>query len=168
VAEDLQDGSQEKDERAMLRIVRTVSLVAALVTHCAPPRTSNAPELTVPAIGLSHLVIVVGGQEQIDGGNVVNFGHDSDGGCWPGQGCTVWLAGHRTSHGGVFRKVPQLKAGDQLTLRHDGATFTYVVTDSSLVDRLDPPQDFMHGDLMIQTSWTLGRVLLVYADQASI
>lgn len=150
----------------MMRIVRVVPLVAGLVTHCAAPPASDLPRLTIPAIGLSH-VVVVGDQQQIDEGNVVNYGHDSDGACWPGEGCTVWLAGHRTSHGGVLRNLPQLEAGDELSLQYDGSTIVYVVTDSSLVDRLDPPPDFLHGDLMIQTSWTHGRVLLVYADQVS-
>jgi sortase family protein len=150
----------------MMRIVRTLPLVAGLITHCGAPPTSDAPQLTIPAIGLSHLV-VVGDQQQIDGGNVVNYGHDSAGGCWPGGDCTVWLAGHRTSHGGVFGKVPQLAPGDELTLQYGGSTFGYVVTDSSFVDRADPPSDFEHGDLMIQTSWTHGQVLLVYADLTS-
>lgn len=149
----------------MMRLVRTIPLVAAgLITHCAPP-ASSAPELTIPAIGLSR-VVVVGDQQEIDDGNVVNYGHESDGGCWPGEDCTVWLAGHRTSHGGVFRKVPRLAAGDELVLQYGGATFTYVVTERAFVDRADPPPDFMHGDLMIQTSWTHGQVLLVYADAA--
>jgi LPXTG-site transpeptidase (sortase) family protein len=121
--------------------------------------------LTIPVIGFAHPV-VVGDQPEIDHGNVVNYGHDE--GCWPGQGCTVWLAGHRTSHGGVFRKVPQLKAGDELALHYDGSTVVYVVTDTALVSRIDPPPGVLHGDLMIQTSWTEGRVLLVYADRSAI
>lgn len=150
--------------RYVMKIVRTVPLAVALLSHCAPPPASNQPRLTIPVIGLSHAV-VVGDQRQIDEGNVVNYDQDSNGGCWPGQGCTVWLAGHRTSHGGVFRKLPRLEVGDELSLRYDGSTTVYVVTGSALVDRFDPPADFLHGDLMVQTSWTHGRVVVVYADQ---
>ena len=46
-----------------------------------------------------------------------------------------------------------------------GSTFVYVVTSTAPVNRVNPPADFLHGDLMIQTSWTQGRVLLVDADQ---
>jgi LPXTG-site transpeptidase (sortase) family protein len=145
-----------------MRPLRMALLTAALVTHCAPPSAPNVPMLTIPKIGFSH-AIVVGDQQQIDEGNVVNF--DAAGGCWPGQGCTVWLAGHRTSHGGVFRQVPDLAVGDELSVRYDGSSYQYVVTGSQFVDRADPPPDFMQGDLMVQTSWTHGQVLLVYADQ---
>jgi hypothetical protein len=68
----------------------------------------------------------------------------------------------------VFRKVPQLRVGDELALHYEGSTFSYLVTDTTFVNRADPPPDFVHGDLMIQTSWTEGRVLLVYADRAQI
>jgi sortase (surface protein transpeptidase) len=150
------------------KILQAVPLMAALMTHCgAAASTKNEPSISVPSIGLS-IGIVVGDQRQIDQGNVVNYGHADEGGCWPGQGCTVWLAGHRTSHGGVFRSVPRLIPGDEISLRYDGSTVVYVVTETALVDRVDPPADFMHGDLMIQTSWTGGRVLLVYADLSPI
>lgn len=150
-----------------MRIVRTAAVVAALVTHCSTPSTSKVPQLTIPAIGLSRPV-AVGDQQQIDKGNVVNYSVDSDDGCWPGDDCTVWLAGHRTSHGGVFRKLPQLTSGDEVIIHYAGSSFVYVVTGFSFVDRVDPPPGFLHGDLMLQTSWTRGRVLLVYADQVLV
>ncbi|MEO7370581.1 MAG: sortase [Ilumatobacteraceae bacterium] len=140
--------------------------MAALMTHCAgPSATTNLPQLSIPSIGLTRTV-VIGDQPQIDQGNVVNYGDDDDR-CWPGQGCTVWLTGHRTSHGSVFNRVPKLKAGDAMSVRYNGSTYAYVVTGSAFVDRLVPPVDYMRGDLMLQTSWTNGRVLLVYATLES-
>jgi sortase (surface protein transpeptidase) len=136
-----------------------------LIGHCAAPAPSDVPQLTVSSIGLAGIEVVVGDQPEINSGHVVNYGSDSIDGCWPGQGCTVWLAGHRTSHGAIFRNVPRLQPGDEVTLQYKGQAFTYVVTDRSFVDRLDPPPDYVRGDLMIQTSWTRGRVLLVYAQQ---
>ena len=147
-----------------MRIVRTAALAAALLSHCSEPPTISIPQLVIPAIGLSG-VVVVGDQRQIDEGSIVNYGGDPETGCWPGDGCTVWLAGHRTSHGGVFRELPQVAAGDEFILQYEGSTFPYIVTSLSFVDRVDPPPDFLHGDLMLQTSWTHGQVLLVYADR---
>lgn len=152
----------------MPRIMQALPLLTALLTHC----TSGTPAsmehvVSAPSIGLSERV-VVGDQYQLDAGNVVNYGYASEDRCWPGQDCTVWLAGHRTSHGGVFRGVPRLAVGNEVSLQHDGSTAVYVVTGRAFVDMVDPPVDFLHGDLMIQTSWTNNQVLLVYADLASI
>jgi hypothetical protein len=61
--------------------------------------------------------------------------------------------------------VPKIVVGDVVSLDYLGSTYTFVVNDTALVDRDDPPDDFLHGDLMIQTSWIHGQVLLVYAEQ---
>jgi Sortase domain len=145
-------------------IIVGLPTTTSTTTTTPPPTTASLPQLSIPSIGLTH-TILVGDQPQIDQGDVVNYESADQAGCWPGQGCTVWLAGHRTSHGGVFRGLPTLKPGDRLSIRYNGTNFVYTVTGSALVDRDDAPDGFMHGDLMIQTSWVQGQVLLVYADQ---
>src|ERR1041384_5465968 len=47
------------------------------------------------------IVDAPGSQATIDAGQVDNWS-----GCWPGDGCTVPLAAHRSSHGSTFAMVP--------------------------------------------------------------
>ena len=48
----------------------------------------------------------------------------------PGQRGNVVIAGHRTSHGGIFRHINNLGSGDQIIL----GGFTYVVTGTQIVN----------------------------------
>lgn len=41
---------------------------------------------------------------------------------------TVWLAGHRTTYGGVFNQVPFLKSGDPINLIDDAGAHQYIVS----------------------------------------
>jgi sortase A len=51
----------------------------------------------------------------------------------PGQPGNVVVAGHRTSHGGIFRYINSLGAGDQIIFETSNGTFTYVVTGTQIV-----------------------------------
>jgi LPXTG-site transpeptidase (sortase) family protein len=46
----------------------------------------------------------------------------------PGQGTTVAVAGHRTTHGGPFRHLDWLAVGDRIFFRHGQRWYRYVVT----------------------------------------
>lgn len=61
----------------------------------------------------------------------------------PGEGSTVAVAGHRTTHGGPFRYLDQLRAGDTIRLRWDGRWHRYRVTGS----RVRPASDVHIADL---------------------
>lgn len=41
---------------------------------------------------------------------------------------TVWLVGHRTTHGAVFNRVPSLQPGDLIDLVDDAGAHRYVVS----------------------------------------
>ena len=141
------------------------ALVAALLTlpaQCAPSAVPNQDRLSIPAIGVNR-VIVIGGQRQLDAGNVVNYTEGGRPLCWPDQGCIVYIAGHRTSHGAVFNKVPTIEMGSQITITHGGVTYAYTVVDKVIQSRTNLAPDFFRGDLMVQTSWTATTSMLVYA-----
>jgi LPXTG-site transpeptidase (sortase) family protein len=55
----------------------------------------------------------------------------------PGGGDTVAIAGHRTTHTHPFYFLDQLRRGDRIYLRYDGATHTYRVTDTRVVPSID-------------------------------
>ncbi|WP_170006649.1 class D sortase [Bacillus fonticola] len=52
----------------------------------------------------------------------------------PGEGDQILLSGHRDS---VFRKLGDVKIGDELTVRMPGGTYTYIMTSSKIVDAND-------------------------------
>ncbi len=56
-------------------------------------------------------------------------------GSWlPGEGRTIYVAGHRRTHGGPFRQLGKLRRGDRVifTMRH--AVATYAVKRRALID----------------------------------
>ena len=148
-----------------MRPLRIAVLSAALLSHCAtPPPQVNVPLLTVPAIGLTRAV-VVGDQQQIDEGNVVNYGTTTRVAAGPGRTarCGWRVIGPRTAASSARCRISRSATSCRCSTGE--TTFSYTVTDSAFVERINPPPDFMHGDLMVQTSWTDGFVLLVYADR---
>ena len=97
-------------------------------------------------IGL-HEPIVKGGQREIDQGHVVDV-------TWlPG----IWLAGHHSTHGAVFRNLGEADIGDRVCAYSKCfIVFNIIVVSESyqVTGALAP--------LVMQTSW-FGRILLVLA-----
>jgi hypothetical protein len=115
---------------------RLLALALVILAGCA--------RLDIPAIGL-HEGIVRGGQAEIDQGHVV----DVD---LPG----IWLAGHRTTNGAVFRNLPLLHVGDEVCAY---STCWHVIE-----IRVVPHLTHIGGEvapLVLQTSWPGDRDLLV-------
>ena len=101
--------------------------------------------VSIPSLGLERCV-TDGGQAVIDAGGVARYtGLSSD---------TVhWLAGHRTSHGGTFGSLTNLRIGALVYFRGR----TYVVVDYRLVNRFQPETvaDWVYGttpSVVLQTS----------------
>ncbi len=57
-----------------------------------------------------------------------------DGSAFPGQGKTVGIAGHRTTYLAPFRRINEIRRGDEITLQMPYATFTYKVQKHEIVD----------------------------------
>jgi sortase A len=51
----------------------------------------------------------------------------------PGEGGTVGIAGHRTTHGAPFRPIDKLHRGDRIVLRMPYGRFTYEVQRTRIV-----------------------------------
>jgi sortase A len=55
-------------------------------------------------------------------------------GSWlPGEGATIYIAGHRRTHGGPFRHLGKLRRGDRLIFTTRHAVATYAVTRHALI-----------------------------------
>jgi sortase A len=85
--------------------------------------------LTIPKIGVHDYVLAGVRTQDIAKG----IGHFPDTPL-PGQQGNAAVAGHRTTHGGVFGDLDQLVPGDEIDFTSlSGATYTYVMTASTVV-----------------------------------
>jgi sortase A len=57
-----------------------------------------------------------------------------DGSAFPGQGKTVGIAGHRTTYLAPFRRIDEIKPGDEILLEMPYGSFTYTVEKHEIVD----------------------------------
>ena len=132
-------------------------------TPISPPPTTEYV-LDIQSIGL-HEPVVTGDQDEIDQGHVTAVDWSAEGyptSCRPGDGCTVWLAGHRSTHQAVFARLPEITAGSPIEIHFDGRAYAYTVTDVVSVPGSSPPS-VIHGDLILQTSAAGGQRILIYA-----
>lgn len=117
--------------------------------------------LAISAIDLDQPVVVRGGAAALDAGFVVNLT-----GCWPASSCTVYLAGHNTSHGGVFNLVDNLQVGDEVFLLTNTAEYAYFIDSKQLVCRYTTTlDDVAVGDLVLQTSHGNDEVWIVHGTR---
>lgn len=85
--------------------------------------------LDIPKIGSDNVVV----QGTAAGDLQKGPGHYPDT-TFPGLGGTVAIAGHRTTYGAPFRKVDELRPGDELVLEMPYARFTYAVQKTQIVE----------------------------------
>jgi sortase (surface protein transpeptidase)/transcriptional regulator with XRE-family HTH domain len=81
--------------------------------------------------------VYAGGQSQIDAGFVTlvtDAGANAVLATRPGDPGTLWLAGHRTTHGAAFADVPDLADGALVTVADGGTTATYRVVGRAYVE----------------------------------
>ncbi len=114
---------------------QAVAVAEALPTPEPPPSDPHAPvpeieafTLSIPALGLDRSV----------GEGVELTVIDRGPAHWPGTAApggwgNVVVAAHRTTHGGPFRRIDELDAGDLITLRDLRGSHVYAVTGSEVV-----------------------------------
>ena len=84
--------------------------------------------------------VYAGGQSVIDAGaaTVITAEHsDLPLAARPGDAGTLWITGHRVSHGGPFAAVPELPDGAIITVSDDNASASYVIVGRSYVEVRD-------------------------------
>ncbi|MBI5090237.1 MAG: class E sortase, partial [Actinobacteria bacterium] len=111
---------------------------ATVVETLPVPAPPPAPRADEPYIELGTLEIPKLGvvQPLLEGITLTTL--DQGPGHWPGTAMpghlgNVVVAGHRTSHGKVFRDIDQLVAGDEVILTTDEGRFVYLVTGIDIV-----------------------------------
>jgi hypothetical protein len=119
--------------------------------------------LVIPAIDLDEAIADRGVSSALDAGHVVNLT-----GCWPDSSCTVYLAGHNTTHGAVFNLVDDLDVGDDVTVATPDMSQEYVIDSKTVVCRHTTTlADAATGDLVLQTSHGGHEVWILRATVAA-
>lgn len=136
-----------------------ISFGFVAVVQSATPAAAAACEgcivVSAPTIGLN--VTAEPGQQAVideEGGVAVYTPLTTGAAGGPG---TVWLVGHRTTHGAVFNLVPSLAPGDAINLIDDVGAHQYVVSRLLIVSESDWQSqvnihDTSRSLLIVQTS----------------
>lgn len=110
--------------------------IAANRSGCNTDPQGAVMSLTIPDISY-QCPVYAGGQSQLDAGFVTlvtDAGPTAVLATSPGAAGTLWLAGHRTSHGGAFAQVPDLAVGALIVVSDGTVTATYRVVGRAYIE----------------------------------
>jgi len=93
------------------------------------PGPEQANRVQIPAIGVDAPVVLGDGEEQLKKGVGQNYSSAN-----PGKSGNVILSAHNDVYGEIFRDLDQLEAGDEIIIHTNQRAYTYVVTNSEVVE----------------------------------
>jgi sortase (surface protein transpeptidase) len=111
--------------------------------------------MVIPDISYS-CPVYAGGQEFIDDGLVTlvtDVGPNDLLATTPGETGTLWLAAHRTTHGGAFADVPTLADGATITISNGARSATYRVVARAYVEVRDGQVVDADGNATTIATW---------------
>ena len=118
-----------------------MALVALIITALPvrAPHHDDTALVQIPAIG-GEWTAIRGGQPELDEGHVVII---------EGEPCShLHLAGHHSTHGAPFARLPLLHVGDTVEVWSSVGCIYRIDRVEAYYSPLEPP----YGDLLIQTS----------------
>jgi sortase A len=105
-------------------------LVQSLANIPLPtPGPEQANRLQIPALGVDAPIVQGDGWEQLKKGVGQHIGSAD-----PGEKGNVVLSAHNDIFGEIFRDLDRLKAGDEITVYTNQRAYTYVVSESQVVE----------------------------------
>ena len=105
-------------------------LVQSLANIPLPtPGPEQANRLQIPAIGVDAPIVQGDGWEQLKKGVGQHIGSAN-----PGEKGNVVLSAHNDIFGEIFRDLDRLKPGDEINIYTNQRAYTYVVSDSDVVE----------------------------------
>ena len=93
------------------------------------PGPEQANRVQIPAIGVDAPVVLGDGEEQLKKGVGQNYSSAN-----PGKSGNVILSAHNDVYGEIFRDLDQLESGDEIIIHTNQRAYTYVVTNSEVVE----------------------------------
>lgn len=109
-----------------------------------PAEVGDRAVIRIPKIGVKRTTVFYnGGPDDRPGTRIQDTGRlaaslGSKGGVGPGEIGNLIITGHRISHGGPLRKVPELRKGDHVLVSYAGKVYDYEITGSLWIDFHDP------------------------------
>lgn len=105
-------------------------LVQSLANIPLPtPGPEQANRIQIPAIGIDAPIVQGDGWEQLKKGVGQHIGSAN-----PGEKGNVVLSAHNDIFGEIFRDLDRLKPGDEITVYTNQRAYTYVVSESQVVE----------------------------------
>ena len=105
-------------------------LVQSLANIPLPtPGPEQANRIQIPAIGVDAPIVQGDGWEQLKKGVGQHIGSTD-----PGEKGNVVLSAHNDIFGEIFRDLDRLKPGDEITIYTNQRAYSYVVSDSEIVE----------------------------------
>jgi sortase A len=98
---------------------------------------SAVGRITIPHIHISYAMVKGSGEAELELGPGVYSKADYPTTSFPGGGDTTAIAGHRTTWLEPFRRINELRKGDQIFVTMPYARFTYIVTHDRIVPEAD-------------------------------
>jgi sortase A len=93
------------------------------------PGPEQATRIQIPAIGVNHPIVQGDGWEQLKKGVGQHIGSAN-----PGQVGNLVLTAHNDVFGEIFKELDLLKPGDTVIIHTAQRAYTYIVTDSEIVE----------------------------------
>jgi sortase A len=132
------EGAQPNEEEIPQHLKPLVQSLANIPLPTPGPEQAN--RIQIPAIGVDAPIVQGDGWEQLKKGVGQHIGSAN-----PGETGNVVLSAHNDIFGEIFRDLDRLKPGDVITIYTNQRAYTYVVSESQVVE---PTQ----VDLMESTS----------------
>jgi sortase A len=105
-------------------------LVQSLANIPVPtPGPQQAIRIQIPALGIDAPIVQGDGWEQLKKGVGQHVGTAN-----PGENGNVVLSAHNDIFGEIFRDLDRLKSGDEIIIYTNQQPFTFLVTDTEVVD----------------------------------
>ncbi len=93
------------------------------------PSPQQARQIQIPAIGVNAPVVMGDDWEQLKMGAGQHFGSG-----YPGESGNLVISAHNDIFGEIFRYLDRLKIGDEIIISTQGGSFTYLVTNTEIVE----------------------------------
>ena len=121
------DGAQPNEAEIPQHLQPLVQSLANIPLPTPGPEQAN--RIQIPAIGIDAPIVQGDGWEQLKKGVGQHIGSAN-----PGEKGNVVLSAHNDIFGEIFRDLDRLKPGDEITVYTNQRAYTYVVSESQVVE----------------------------------
>lgn len=133
------EAPSHREQEALSRLKAERRRVRFLAQRLERKATNGSAvgRITIPHIHISYAMVKGSGEAELELGPGVYSKAEYPTTSFPGAGDTTAIAGHRTTWLEPFRRIDELRKGDQIFVTMPYARFTYIVTHDRIVPEAD-------------------------------